>query len=89
MKDIIKHSLKDLMFEIENNSYKIIEKEIEEITKKMEDFKEPNIEPMIYPINLETFELREDEVEEEYNLEEILKNSTSYLNQVKVPKVIE
>lgn len=89
MKDIIKHSVNDLMFEIENSSYEIIEKEIEEILKKMNNYKEPNIEPMIYPINLKTFQLREDKVEEEYSSEEILKNSTSYLNQVRVPKVIE
>ena len=45
---------------------------------------------MVYPFPLSNVNLREDEVDEELEIEDILKNSGSTLyNQVKIPKVVE
>ena len=49
-----------------------------------------NIEPMVYPFELEDVSLREDKVVDELEIDDILVNSDSNLyNQVKLPKVVE
>ena len=48
------------------------------------------VEPMSYPFKLDDVCLRDDEVEDELEIDDILQNSGSNLyNQVKLPKVVE
>ena len=48
------------------------------------------IEPMVYPFSLYDVNFREDVVEDELEIDEILLNSGDNLyNQVKLPKVVE
>jgi len=83
-----------LMFTMEDSEYDTLLDEFEVILKQMDLIgKIPNIsdvEPMVYPFELDNVLLREDEVVDELSIDDILSNSGSNLyNQVKLPKVVE
>ena len=83
-----------LMFTMEDSEYDTLLDEFEVILKQMDLIgKIPNIsevEPMVYPFELDNVLLREDEVIDELPIDDILSNSGSNLyNQVKLPKVVE
>ena len=95
---IEKEKLKDyankLMFDMDDSEYSVLQDEFETILKQMDLIGNiPNIkevEPMVYPKRLNNVKLREDDVIEEMDLDDILVNSGSTLyNQVKLPKVVE
>lgn len=83
-----------LMFDMLDSEYETLLDEFDIILKQMDligkiDGIEEE-EPMIYPFKLENVSLREDEVKEELEIDDILLNSGSTLyNQVKLPKVVE
>lgn len=83
-----------LMFDMLDSEYETLLDEFDIILKQMDligkiDGIEQK-EPMIYPFKLANVSLREDEVKEELEIDDILLNSGSTLyNQVKLPKVVE
>ncbi len=83
-----------LMFTMNDSEYKTLSDEFEIILKQMDLIgKIDNInevEPMFYPFELSNVNMREDKVEDELDIDDILLNSSSTLyNQVKLPKVVE
>ena len=83
-----------LMFTMEDSEYDTLLEEFDIMIKQMDligmiDGIE-NVEPMVYPFELNDVVLREDMVMDELEIDEILMNSGSHLyNQVKLPKVVE
>lgn len=83
-----------LMFTMEDSEYDTLLDEFGTILKQMDLIGKinniENVEPMFYPFNLDNVKLREDDVEDELEIDEILLNSGDNLyNQVKLPKVVE
>ena len=85
---------KKLMFTMNDEEYETLSDEFETILKQMDligkidGIKE--VEPLIYPFPISNVNMREDEVVDELEIDDILKNSGDTLyNQVKVPKVVE
>ena len=83
-----------LMFTMDDCEYDTLLEEFEMMIKQMDLIGNidgiGNVEPLIYPFPLEEVELREDEVVDELEIDDILQNSGSTLyNQVKLPKVVE
>jgi len=83
-----------LMFTMDDSEYDTLSKEFETIIKQMDLIGNiPNIkdvEPMIYPNEKVMVSLREDIVNDELEIDDVLKNSGSVLyDQVKLPKVVE
>jgi len=83
-----------LMFTMEDSEYDTLLDEFDAMIKQMDLIGKiegiENVEPMVYPFELNDVCLRDDEVSEELEIDEILTNSGSTLyNQVKLPKVVE
>jgi len=83
-----------LMFTMKDDEYQTLLDEFEIILKQMDMIGKidniENVEPMVYPFKLDDVSLREDEVKEELDIDDILINSGDTLyNQVKLPKVVE
>ena len=83
-----------LMFTMDDSEYDTLLDEFDTILKQMDLIGKidgiEKIEPMCYPFPLDDVMLREDEVIDELEIDEILLNSGSNLyNQVKLPKVVE
>lgn len=93
-KDTLKILAEKLMFTMNEEEYETLLKEFDIILKQMDLIgKIPGIEkvePMTYPFPLDDVNLREDKVEEELPLEDVLSNGKSIqYNQIKLPKVVE
>ena len=93
-KETLKMLANKLMFTMEESEYDTLLEEFEIMIKQMDLIGEikgiEDVEPMVYPFPLEDVCLREDNVVDELEIDEILKNSGSTLyNQVKLPKVVE
>ena len=93
-KDTLKMLANKLMFTMDEREYDTLLDEFDTILKQMDLIGNiPNIkevEPMVYAKRLDNVKLREDDVIEEMDLDDILVNSGSTLyNQVKLPKVVE
>jgi len=93
-KDTLKMLANKLMFTMEESEYDTLLEEFDTMIKQMDLIGEikgiENVEPMVYPFPIDDACLREDEVVDELEIDEILKNSGSTLyNQVKLPKVVE
>ena len=83
-----------LMFTMEDSEYDTLLEEFDIMIKQMDLIGKidgiENVEPMCYPFPIDGVCLREDEVVDELNIDDILQNSGSTLyNQVKLPKVVE
>jgi len=83
-----------LMFTMDDSEYETLLDEFDTILKQMDLIGKidgiEKVEPMVYPFDLSDIVLREDEVNEELEIDDILMNSGSNLyNQVKLPKVVE
>lgn len=83
-----------LMFTMDDKEYDTLSEEFEVILKQMDLIGKidniSDVEPLVYPFKLDNVSLREDEVTEELEIDDILANSGSTLyNQVKLPKVVE
>ena len=93
-KETLKMLANKLMFTMEESEYDTLLEEFDTILKQMDLIGKidgiENIEPMVYPFELEDVSLREDKVVDELEIDDILVNSDSNLyNQVKLPKVVE
>lgn len=93
-KEQLQEYARKLMFEMNEEEYETLQQEFDNILhqialiEKIEGLKE--VEPMTYPFITYKAELRKDEVEESLDINDVLKNAkSSYLDQVKVPKVVE
>ena len=93
-KETLKLLAKKLMFTMDESEYDTLLEEFDVILKQMDligQIKDiDKVEPLIYPFKLDSVCMREDKVEDELELDQILANSGDTLyNQVKVPKVVE
>lgn len=93
-KETLKMLANKLMFTMDESEYDTLLDEFDIILKQMDLIGKidgiSEVEPLIYPFKLDNVSMREDIVEDELELDDILKNSGSNLyNQVKVPKVVE
>ena len=83
-----------LLFKMNDSEYETLQQEFEVILKQMDLIGKidgiSEVEPMTFPFVTYDAKLREDEVVDELEIDEILSNSGSNLyNQVKLPKVVE
>ena len=83
-----------LMFTMDDSEYDTLAQEFNIILKQMDfvgKIKDiDKVEQLVYPFPLDNVVLRDDEVTEELEIDDILLNSGSNLyNQVKLPKVVE
>ena len=93
-KESLKMLANKLMFTMDDDEYDTLLDEFDTILKQMDLIGRidgiEKVEPMCYPFPLNDVVLREDIVEDELEIDEILQNSGSNLyNQVKLPKVVE
>ncbi|MBQ9854326.1 MAG: Asp-tRNA(Asn)/Glu-tRNA(Gln) amidotransferase subunit GatC [Bacilli bacterium] len=93
-KERLKLLAEKLMFTMNEEEYDTLLKEFDIILKQMELIEKieniENVEPMTFPFPIEGVNLREDIVEEELPIEDILSNSENVkYNQIKLPKVVE
>ena len=93
-KEELKVLANKLMFTMDDKEYITLSEEFEIILKQMDLIGKikniSDVEPLIYPFKLDNVCLREDEVCDELEIDDILANSGSTLyNQVKLPKVVE
>ena len=93
-KDMLKMLANKLMFTMDDSEYDTLLDEFDIILKQMDLIGKidniESVEPMSYPFELDDVVLRDDEVIDELEIDEILQNSGSNLyNQVKLPKVVE
>ena len=93
-KDMLKMLANKLMFTMDDSEYDTLLEEFDTILKQMDLIGKidgiENVEPMVYPFEIEDVCLREDMVVDELEIDDILANSGSKLyNQVKLPKVVE
>ena len=83
-----------LMFTMDDSEYETLLAEFDAMIKQMDLIGKidgiEDVEPMSYPFPIDDVSLREDEVIDELEIDDILTNSGSNLyNQVKLPKVVE
>ena len=93
-KEKLKVLANKLLFTMDDSEYETLSEEFDIILKQMDLIGEikdiDKVEPLIYPFLLDDVSMREDEVLEELEIDDILSNSGSNLyNQVKLPKVVE
>ena len=93
-KDNLKEYAKKLMFDMEDCEYETLEKEFEIILKQMDLIGKidgiKDVEPMTFPFELEGVTLREDEVNNTIDFDDLKVNAKeTEAFQVKVPKVVE
>ena len=93
-KETLKMLANKLMFTMDDNEYNTLLEEFDTMIKQMDLICQikgiEDVEPMSYPFPIDDVALREDEVVDELEIDEILQNSGSHLyNQVKLPKVVE
>ena len=93
-KEKLKVLANKLLFTMDDSEYETLSEEFDIILKQMDLIGEikdiDKVEPLIYPFLRDDVSMREDEVLEELEIDDILSNSGSNLyNQVKLPKVVE
>ena len=92
--EVLKDAANRLLFDMSESEYETLLKEFDIVTAQMKplgDDKElDNLEPMVYPFEIFTTELREDIAEEPLSREEALRNSQRKVGgQIKLPKVVQ
>lgn len=92
-KDLLKKCANNLLFDMSDSQYELLEKEFDVLIKQMEVLGEieglENITPMTFPFDVSTSLLREDIPEESLTKEEILRNAKDVQDgQIKLPKVV-
>ncbi len=93
-KEYLKDYASKLMFNMKEEEYDTLLSEFDIISKQITMMEEidniSNIEPMSFPFITYKAKLRKDEERNSLEIDEVLKNtSSSYLDQIKVPKVVE
>lgn len=92
--DVLKDAANRLLLDMSESEYKTLLSEFDIVTKQMKplgDNKElDKIEPMVYPFEVFTTEMREDVAEQPLTREEALRNSQRKVGgQIKLPKVVQ
>lgn len=92
-KDVLKLAASKMMFEMSDQEYDALIKELNVFIKQAEIIGQiPNIddvEPMTFPFDVSTTYMREDVVEEPLSNEEALKNASDVKDgQIRLPKVV-
>lgn len=92
-KELLKKCANNLMFDMSDEQYELLEKEFEIIIKQMDLLGTidglSDVAPMTFPFPCETSYLREDVEEVTLSQEEVLKNAKDTLDgQIKLPKVV-
>jgi len=85
---------KKLMFTLTDEEYKTLQKEFNVIIRKMNLIGEikgiENVEPMVFPFELDHVSFREDVVKDTITTEEALSNTDKRnRNEIEVPQVVE
>lgn len=93
-KEKLRDYARKLMFEMNDEEYETLQNEFEVILKQMDLISKieniSDIEPMTYPFELNSINLREDNINNELTTNEVLINAKAKENnQIKVPKVVE
>ena len=93
-KETLRMLANKLMFTMNEEEYDTLSEEFRIFLSQMDLIEKidniSNVEPLVYPFPLDDVNMREDIVQDELEIDEILKNSGSTLyNQVKLPKVVE
>lgn len=92
--NVLKDAANRLLLDMSEEEYKTLLSEFDIVTKQMRaigDNKDlDQIEPMVFPFEVYTTELREDVAEEPLTREEALRNSQRKVGgQIKLPKVVQ
>ena len=92
--NVLKDAASRLLLDMSEEEYKTLLSEFDIVTKQMRaigDNKDlDQIEPMVFPFEVYTTELREDVAEEPLTREEALRNSQRKVGgQIKLPKVVQ
>ena len=92
--EVLKDAANRLLLDMSEEEYETLLNEFDIVTKQMKplgDDKElDKIEPMVFPFEIFTTELREDVAEEPLTREQALKNSQRKVGgQIKLPKVVQ
>ena len=92
--DVLKDAANRLLLDMSESEYETLLKEFDIVTKQMKplgDNRElDKVEPMVFPFEIYTTELREDVAEEPLIREQALKNSRRKVGgQIKLPKVVQ
>lgn len=92
-KEILKTAASKMMFEMDDNQYDQLIKELNIFLKQVDLIGDiPHIDevtPMTFPFEVTNSYLREDEVEEPLSQEEALKNASDVKDgQIRLPKVV-
>ena len=92
--NVLKDAANRLLLDMSEEEYKTLLSEFDIVTRQMKAIgnnKElDKIEPMVFPFEIYTTELREDAAEEPLTREQALKNSQRKVGgQIKLPKVVQ
>ncbi len=92
--DVLKDAANRLLIDMSESEYETLLSEFDIVTKQMKPLDDDKdldkIEPMVFPFEIYTTELREDVAKEPLTREEALKNSQRKVGgQIKLPKVVQ
>lgn len=92
--DVLKDAANRLLIDMSETEYETLLSEFDIVTKQMKPLDDDKdldkIEPMVFPFEIYTTELREDVAKEPLTREEALKNSQRKVGgQIKLPKVVQ
>lgn len=92
--EVLKDAANRLLLDMSDSEYETLLSEFDIVTKQMEPIGDNHaldkFEPMVFPFEIYTTELREDVAEEPLSREEALRNSRRKVGgQIKLPKVVQ
>ncbi len=90
----LKRCARRIMLDITEEDYEKLEKELKIILDGTKGFSKienlEQVEPLVFPIIDDNKILREDKVEASLDTDDVLRSSAyNYLNQIKIPKVVD
>lgn len=92
--EVLKDAANRLLLDMSDSEYETLLSEFDIVTKQMKPIGDNHaldkFEPMVFPFEIYTTELREDVAEEPLTREEALRNSRRKVGgQIKLPKVVQ
>ena len=92
--EVLKDAANRLLLDMSDSEYETLLSEFDIVTKQMKPLGDnralDKYEPMVFPFEIYTTELREDVAEEPLSREEALRNSRRKVGgQIKLPKVVQ
>ena len=92
--EVLKDATNRLLLDMSDSEYETLLSEFDIVTKQMKPLGDnralDKFEPMVFPFEIYTTELREDVAEEPLSREEALRNSRRKVGgQIKLPKVVQ